>query len=470
MNLLRLLKICLILSIIEIILSLTNFRWFAVGSVVFLILLGILFLSSVIQGLRLKEISILGSKKTFNQSASPKIFWFLTVIQSIFSLLVLGYVIKSGIETYQFTQEASAIKPEITNNIVNNKDSSIISETASSTISKIETASTSTNPLPQIFKTEEQYKQLETLLGPNETAYFLETFQIISDETKTNSKYHVYYGAIPHLYTIREGFIMFGPKKELWVALIHGDFVAYYTANIDERSKNFVVTEVTDWSTQFADKEILPISLGERIPNEKFDLDFYAKTAIPKDTDMGDIQVIQAGKSDSISVVSEYTHYGDILSTLIVGSDHIFSDAESKRLNLLQFLSNAYLRVLHEDLDKFTQTKKHATLYSAYLVHLSNTIDVVSGRLGKKDESPEIALLRVGTQVYELQNPPQVFNSRAKDDVQSCKATLKNKEILWTCFTGLAMDEETQKVTGSQMSETRYSLTGKKLGTREYSE
>lgn len=194
-------------------------------------------------------------------------------------------------------------------------------------------------------------------------------------------------------------------------------------------------------------------------------IEVYKKWAIPENQK---VLVEQFNKVDTVAV--EYPEYasGDLLSTLIVDGKNLYSYNDGK-LNLAVY-TREYLINLERDFAQYTQANKNGDFYAAYIAHLSDGIDVASGQVGQIYSNKGIALIRVDGKVYELENPPRIFNQSATGaGVYSCQASLKNKEILWICFEGFAVDEK-DGVAGSQMSETRYSLTGKKLGTREYVE
>lgn len=179
--------------------------------------------------------------------------------------------------------------------------------------------------------------------------------------------------------------------------------------------------------------------------------------------------VEQFNKVDTVGV--EYPEYAnaDLLSSLIVGGKNLSTYNEGA-LNLAVY-TREYLIGLERDLARYTQVNKNGDFYAAYVTHLSDGVDVASGQIGlERFDVKGVVLLRVNDKVYELENPPRIFNQTATGaGVYSCTAALKNKEILWTCFNGFDANE-TEGVGGSMMSETRYSLTGQKIATREYTE
>lgn len=195
-------------------------------------------------------------------------------------------------------------------------------------------------------------------------------------------------------------------------------------------------------------------------------IELYKQWAYPANSK---VFVEQFDKVDTVGV--EYPEYdnADLLSSLIVGGKNLHTYNEGA-LNLAAY-TREYLISLERDFARYTQANNNGDFYAAYVTHLSDGIDVASGKVGlKRSGSPGIALLRVNGRVYELENPPRIFNRSATGaGVYSCLASLKNKEILWTCFDGF----DANKTSGEMealMIETRYSLTGKKIATREYTE
>ena len=193
-------------------------------------------------------------------------------------------------------------------------------------------------------------------------------------------------------------------------------------------------------------------------------IEIYKQWAIPASAQL----LVQNEKNDSVSMELDYLSQGDLLSTLIVDSNAVRREGGSEKLQLSVYTTE-YLRGLERDFARFTQANKNGDFYAAYVTNLGSGIDVAAGKSAGKTTTG-IVLVRVNGTVYELQSPQSIFNKSATGaSVSPCDASLKNKEILWTCFEGFATAEG-EGITGSQMSETRYSLTGKKLGTREYSE
>jgi len=151
-------------------------------------------------------------------------------------------------------------------------------------------------------------------------------------------------------------------------------------------------------------------------------------------------------RTDCLGMTNGETYGGDLLSSLIV-NDKLRNAAR------LKVYSTDYLKSLERKTSNYTQTTEKSDFYAFSVCNLGNGFDVTAGYLwptGKTTDrerlhdAQKILLLANNGKVYGFKNIQTINNTATGGEVGPCNATLKSRNLEWSCFTGLGHEPNGQ--------------------------
>jgi len=168
--------------------------------------------------------------------------------------------------------------------------------------------------------------------------------------------------------------------------------------------------------------------------------------------------------SDCIGMANGQTYGGDLLSSLIVN--------KKMRAQMdLDIYTPEYIQSLEKKLAEFSQYRYSSDFYAFYVCHLDEGLDLAAGyfwphgaKANKLLSYEERNLLVVNEEdVYEVYNVEIMHKTATGAEVYPCSAELINGRIKWSCFMGLALDEDDEYVIGSNYEYWTISVYGRVL-------
>lgn len=212
-------------------------------------------------------------------------------------------------------------------------------------------------------------------------------------------------------------------------------------------------TLVTWYTTNYFNKKIIPLDILSM---------FGTSTNIDYRPDVNTYD-----QKDCLGIVGGKTLGGDLLTTFV--NDGRFKEAVERAYtnnhgitsSPFIYYTTSYLKKLKETANKFIQKKYHQDLYAYYICHFGDSIDVVAGSVWDSKVSPyyfntniqgvdtQEAFASSTTVLVVTKNSVREFNALQTvnrtgtgAEVYPCQATLKNNEIMWTCFSRIVSCSE----------------------------
>jgi hypothetical protein len=196
-----------------------------------------------------------------------------------------------------------------------------------------------------------------------------------------------------------------------------------------------------------------PVKEAEVVEEEPISTASYEDWAIPINDDYG-WGMAESMKTDCVGMLNGMTNGGDLMSSLIV-------DDELRGKVDLSLYSKAYVMGLEKKLAHYTQTEHDSDFYAFSVCNLKDGMDLVSGYLWSMGTDPDayktgsakgfdsfnfkevILLLADGDRVLEVDESVRLLNNTATGaEVLPCDGELNGENIDWTCFLGLAYNDE----------------------------
>jgi len=236
--------------------------------------------------------------------------------------------------------------------------------------------------------------------------------------------------------------------KKLFVLLFVFVIVGCGQPVVDE----VVVEDVVGNDLEMENTEIEEIEVVEQVEVvEDEESSPYDEWAIPylAGEDLGKFVLFQSMETDCAGVSHGELNGGDILSSLIV------NDPFRGRLDLDRY-SKSYVMSLEKQVSGFTNENYQSDFYAFSSCNLGEGVDAVSGYLWPMGEDTsensfsrmdrgedEVMLFVNGGGVVRVDDSVLLYNSTATGaEVFPCKGELVDADAEWTCFLGLADDEE----------------------------
>lgn len=166
-------------------------------------------------------------------------------------------------------------------------------------------------------------------------------------------------------------------------------------------------------------------------------------------------------RNDCFGFANGHTYGGDLITTLIQNKEafQLLSavplDKEAQQVSHIKDFTPDYLRELSAKVHEYVRKLYYKDLYSYYVCHLAPSVDVVAGSLWNASTSPyyvdqlqtidtvgafrssTIVLVVRGKTVQGFTDLQTVDRTGTGDSAFPCKSTLKNNQIIWSCFAGL---------------------------------
>ena len=265
-------------------------------------------------------------------------------------------------------------------------------------------------------------------------------------------------------------------KKFLLVLLITSfSFVLFGCTYTDDRD-NEPLEEVAEEEVTFGG-----IPYGDEHPHGDIDLEdeevasvlSYENWAMPSNDEDGVYIMTESMRTDCVGVANGMTYGGDLLSSLIV--DDLLRDALD-----LGVYTKTYIKNLEKKLATYTQSEHNSDFYAYSACNLSDEMDLVSGYIWPANTPANISsfdhkyaalLLANGDDVLEVDDSVRLLNQTATGaEVFPCEGSLKNGDISWTCFLGLAGDDIEGIMAGNMGEWTISSVDGRVVHYNEYTD
>ncbi len=156
---------------------------------------------------------------------------------------------------------------------------------------------------------------------------------------------------------------------------------------------------------------------------------------------------LENGNRGGLNTKGNLVPGGDLLSTLIV-------DDEARLLMNLSLYTPDYIKTLEKRV--FDSVQK--PFYAAVVCHVGNDIDVVGGSTDSIGENNTLVILTSDESF--VHNDIRVFDNTATGgEFYACDASLTDTGLQWSCFEGIANDEDDQ-ILGSYMKVYDFLLDG----------
>lgn len=200
----------------------------------------------------------------------------------------------------------------------------------------------------------------------------------------------------------------------------------------------------------------------------------YSQWIIPKgimETNQREKDVVNS--QDCINLMNGMTAGGDLLSTII-------ADPYTQGWADLKVYTPEYVMDLEQKIVSQTHSKFQSDLYAFKVCHLGDGVDAVAGYLWpqgtKAPEPPKefwdqknaemIVVITHGDNVFFFEDIRPLNQTATGAEVFPCDAELDGENVIWSCFMGLALDQDGY-TSGSKLKHWRIPLNGNKVETWE---
>ena len=166
---------------------------------------------------------------------------------------------------------------------------------------------------------------------------------------------------------------------------------------------------------------------------------------------------------------------------LVYGEDllHMLAENDKARAVLKpQVYTKEYARRIDEKIKKYSDDHREGPASVFYLCHLSKDVDIVGAKYffdGKEtvskfdtirdNDKEHILFLISNDELYALKDVQILDTTGTGGEVYPCRAKLEDTAILWSCFTGLNVEEDA--INGGTYRDWRISLDGRVLSKKD---